>query len=243
MIGASMRSVIMNNKTLAILMATVMVLSSCCILVSPSEDTYAESNGTLVVETSPDFAPYDYIYGTEYTGIDMDILRRVGEIIGYDIEFRNNSFDSIILSVQQGKCDFGASGFTINDDRKQQVNFSKPYATIHQVVVAQKGANITSEDDIRGKKISVQTGTSGADYAATLSSDIVYQKGYSEVVLDVLYGKAFCEVVDDAVAYAQVAAHPNDLEVFKVLNAPKEEYGFVFKKSDVNSAVCKNYFF
>ncbi len=232
---------------LAIFMATVMVLSSCCIFVCAplSEDTYGatESNGKLIVETSPYFAPYDYIYGTEYAGIDMDILHRVGEIINYEIEFRNNSFDSIILSVQQKKCNFGASGFTINDERKQMIDFSKPYATIHQVVVAQKGADITSEDDVKGKKISVQTGTSGADYATTLTSDVIYQKGYSEVVLDVLYGKAFCEVVDDAVAYAQVAAHPDELEVFNVLNAPREDYGFVFNKDDaalrnlVNSAL------
>ena len=217
---------------MAMLLAAVFILSSFCIVISPSEEVYAEeTKGTLYVETSPDFAPYDYMYGTEFTGIDMDILREVGRRINYNIEFRNNTFDSIILSVQQGKCDFGASGFTINDERREMINFSHDYAVIKQVVVAPIGLDITSEDDVRGKKISVQTGTSGAAYAETLSNNIVYQKGYSEVVLDILNGKAYCEVVDDAVAYAQIAAHPDKLTVYDVLTGCEPEYyGFVFNK-------------
>lgn len=88
---------------------------------------------TLVVETSPDFAPFDYMVGSEYVGIDMDIVRAVCDEMGYNVEFRTNSFDSILMSVPLGKADIGASGFTISEERAKSVLFSTPYAQINQV--------------------------------------------------------------------------------------------------------------
>lgn len=201
---------------------------------SPETPPYDFSKRSVTVETSPDFPPYEYTLGTEYVGIDMDIMRAIGKDLNWNINFRTNDFNSIIMSVQQGKCDMGASGFTISEERKQQVAFSDPYATVKQVVVVLKSSSINSLDDVRGKTISVQAGTTGADYAATVTdtSKINYQARYTEVVLDVLNGKTDCEIVDDAVARAQVAAHSN-LEIRDILtDAETEYYGFVFSKSN-----------
>ncbi len=221
----------MNKKVLAVAMATVFLMSVAIGIVPYGSDSEAGS-GTIVVETSPDFAPYDYYYGTQFAGIDMDILRAIAKDTGFNIEFRQNSFDSILLSVASGKCDFGASGFTINDERRQNVDFTDSYSVIKQVVVTQKGnSSITSEKDLHGKKIAAQTGTSGYDYAEKIDGAImVPQKGYPEIVLDLLNNKADCEIVDDAVAAAQVAAHPNELKVLDILDAEPEYYGFAFKK-------------
>ncbi len=189
-------------------------------------------NKKLVVETSPDFPPYEYLLGEEYVGIDMDIVRAIADRLGYTVEFRQNNFDSIIMSVQQHKTDFGASGFTIDEDRKAQVNFSTPYAEIKQVVVVKKNSSITTLDDVKGKKISVQSGTSGAAYAEGVSSNIIYQKSYNEVLLDVLKGKVDCEIVDRPVAEAQVANN-KDLEIRNILtDAETEYYGLIFAKDN-----------
>ena len=189
-------------------------------------------NKKLVVETSPDFPPYEYLLGEEYVGIDMDIVRAIADRLGYTVEFRQNNFDSIIMSVQQHKTDFGASGFTIDEDRKAQVNFSTPYAEIKQVVVVKKNSPISDLEDVKGKKISVQSGTSGAAYAEGVSSNIIYQKSYNEVLLDVLKGKADCEIVDRPVAEAQVANNP-ELEIRDILiDAETEYYGLIFAKDN-----------
>lgn len=201
----------------------------------PTTPSYFNYNGTLVVETSPDFPPFEYMYGTEYAGIDMDLMRAICDELNYKLVLHNNSFDSIILSVQQGKCDIGASGFTIKEDRLDQVLFSDPYAEIRQVVVVKEGSPIQTLDDVRGKKISVQTGTSGAEYAETISSDIVFQKTYGEVLLDVMNGKADCEIVDSTVAEAQVA-RTSGLKVLDILDADVEYYGLVFAKG--NQELC-----
>lgn len=222
---------IMNKKVLAVAMATVFLMSVALGVVPYLDDSEADSR-TLVVETSPDFAPYDYYYGTQFAGIDMDILRAIAKDTGYNIEFRQNNFDSILLSVEAGKCDFGASGFTISDERKQSVDFTEPYSKIKQVVVTQIGnSSITSEKDLQGKKVAAQTGTSGYDYAETIEDAVlVPQKGYPEIVLDLLNKKVDCEIVDDAVAMAQVAAHPKELKILDILDVEPEYYGFAFKK-------------
>ena len=203
-----------------------------------SSDTpsFFSYNGTLVVETSPDFPPYEYLYGNEYTGIDMDIMRAIGYDINYRIEFRQNVFDSITLSVQQGKCDLGASGFTISEDRLEQVDFSTPYAEIHQVLVVQEGSTIQTLEDLRGASVSVQTGTSGYDYAVELngrgmSLDIKTYKDYPIALLDVIQGKTQAEIVDSTVAKAQVAKNPG-LKILDILDAKPESYGFIFQKGN-----------
>lgn len=202
---------------------------------SPDTPSYYSYQGTLIVETSPDFPPFEYMYGKEYAGIDMDLMTAIAEDMRYRLEIRNNNFDSIVLSVQQGKCDIGASGFTMSEDRMEQVLFSDPYYEIHQVVVVKENSNIQTLDDVRGKRLSVQTGTSGAEYAETLSGDIIYQKAYTEVVLDVMTGKADAEIVDSAVAEAQVARNPG-LKILDITDAEPEYYGFIFSKD--NQELC-----
>jgi polar amino acid transport system substrate-binding protein len=154
----------MNRKIMALLMAAVFILPMVGVVISPSEDIDAASKGVIVVETSPDFAPYDYYYGTEFVGIDMDILRAIGMDTGYSIQFKQNRFDSIITSVTAGNCDMGASGFTITDERKKSVNFTQPYTTIKQVAVGLKSNPLTSESGLIGKDLVAQLGTSGEYY-------------------------------------------------------------------------------
>ena len=198
--------------------------------------SFFDYKGSLTVETSPDFRPFEYMYGTSYAGIDMDLMRAICNDINYRLDLRNNVFNSIILSVEQGKCDMGASGFTMTDERKEQVLFSDPYYEIHQVVVVPKGSDIWTIDDLKGKTISVQMGTSGAEYAEDVTSNVRQLNTYTEVVLDLLQGKAHCEIVDNTVAQAQVLENP-ELEIRDILtDAETEYYGFIFSKD--NQELC-----
>ena len=204
---------------------------------SADTPSFFTTKGTLIVETSPDFPPFDNMHGQEYVGIDMDIMRAIGYQIGYNIEFRQNTFDSIVLSVQQGKCDVGASGFTIDDDRKEQVDFSTPYAEIHQVLVVKEGTNINSKEDLKGKTVTSQLGSSGAQYATDHlpGTNLVAQKDYTTALLDVISGKAIAEVVDSTVAEAQVAAN-DGLKILDILDdAETEYYGLIFQKGDTET--------
>ncbi|MBO7204804.1 MAG: transporter substrate-binding domain-containing protein [Candidatus Methanomethylophilaceae archaeon] len=216
----------MNRKIMAILMAAVFILPIVTVSISFNDGVEAAATDVIVVETSPDFAPYDYYYGTEFVGIDMDILRAIGMDTGYTIKFVQNRFDSIITSVTAGNCDMGASGFTITDERKNSVNFSNPYTTIKQVAVGKSGLNVTSERDLDGKKLVAQMGTSGEYYAAEslkgalneANKNVTGLNTYSDIVFGLLNNVYDFEIVDEPVAQAQVTANPS-LEVYDVLKA------------------------
>ena len=149
----------------------VAVMSVLCLMgtsLCVSTDVEAADGRTLVVETSPDFAPFDYQVGKEYAGIDMDIVRAVCNDMGCNVEFRTNTFDSILMSVPSGKCDIGASGFSISEERAQIVDFSIPYAEINQVVVAPKDTTIQDKEDLNGKITT--TGTTSSSRRPTRTS-------------------------------------------------------------------------
>ncbi len=219
----------MNRKVKT---AAVVAIVLACAFVVVSQ--LGDDNGdAIIVETNPNFAPYDYLYGSEFTGIDMDIIRAIGNDLGRRVVFKQNDFDSIILSVKQGKCDVGASSFTISDTRAQEVDFSNPYTVNRQVVVVKEGSSISTLDDLMGKKISVQVGTSGADLAMkyTSATNISFQKDFMQALMDVLDGKTDCEFVDRVVAVSQQKANP-ELKILNILDAPLEYYGFIFSKDN-----------
>ena len=111
---------------------------------------------------------------------------------------------------------------------------SPPYAEIHQVLVVKEDCTIQSKEDLKGKTVTSQLGTSGADYATEhlTGSNLIQQKDYNIALLDVISGKAVAEVVDNTVAEAQVAAN-DGLKILDILDdADVEYYGLIFQKGN-----------
>ena len=101
-------------------------------------DPYITSTGTgatKTVATSPDFPPYDSLYGAKFTGIDMDIIRAICNELNYQVSFVNIEFDGVLTGVSTGTYDVGASGISYRDDRAEEMLFSDEYTTTEQVVV------------------------------------------------------------------------------------------------------------
>jgi len=92
---------------------------------SPADTTHP--NGTLFMGTSADFPPFEFWEYGEIVGLDPDIARAIGDLLGYQIEIIDMDFAAIILSVQTGQVDFGMAGMTINEERLQMVDFSQGY--------------------------------------------------------------------------------------------------------------------
>ncbi|MDR3315687.1 MAG: transporter substrate-binding domain-containing protein [Coriobacteriales bacterium] len=122
--------------------------------------------GTLTVGSDCDYPPFIYMEGETPAGFEYEILQLVGEKLGLKIEYlAPQAFDSILASVSAGtKMDIGVSSFTINDVRLETVDFCVPYFDSNQAVVALKSKGYTSVEDLRGKKVAAQSGTTGADW-------------------------------------------------------------------------------
>ena len=195
---------------------------------------------TLKMGSSIDFAPYEY-YDDEtgdIVGIDVEIAYAIAEKLGYGLEIVDMQFDSIIAAVVSGKVDFGMSGFTITEERKQNVDFSTPYTTAVQSIIVPEGSAITSVDDIfnveNSYNIGVQIGTTGDLYitddvaANSLKHNIERYNKYHDAFAALASGKIDCIIVDDQVAIAFVSAN----EGMKSLDTAYafEEYAVCFAK-------------
>jgi len=207
---------------------------------------------TLTMGSSIDFPPYEYYHDEtgEIVGIDVEIAQAIADKLGYELEIVDMQFDSIIAAVVSGKVDFGMSGFTITEERKQNVDFSTPYTVTQQSVIVPVGSAITSVDDILNPeneyKIGVQIGTTGDLFISDdvelngLKHTIERYNKYHDAVLAILSGKIDCIIVDEQVALSFVAAHDN-LATLDTAYAV-EEYAVCFAKNselyaDFNAAL------
>ncbi len=89
----------------------------------------------LVVATNAAFAPFEYMEGDSYYGIDMEIAALLAEELGKELVINNMKFDSVCLSVGEHKCDIAMAGLTVNESRKEIVNFSKSYYDAYQKLI------------------------------------------------------------------------------------------------------------
>ena len=231
------------KKLLAVLLVVVCTFA----MVACGNKTEDAESSILVMATNAEFPPYEYYDGDEIVGIDAEFAEAIAEKLGMELKIEDMAFDSIIPAVQSGKADFGAAGMTVTDERKTQVDFSDTYYTGRQVIiVAEDNTEITGLDDLKGKKIGVQQGTTGDIYATddkNIGDENVerYNKGF-EAVQALQQGKIDAVIIDDQPAQIFVKENKG----LKILETEyvEEEYALCFKKDSdlvekVNKAIAE----
>lgn len=125
-----------------------------------------DNSNKLIMATNATFPPYEYYESEKIVGIDAEIVGKIAEKLGMEFEIKDMEFDTILNAVQSGNANIGAAGMTVTEERKQSVNFTDTYANAVQVVIVREDTDIKSVDDLKGKKIGVQTSTTGDIYAS-----------------------------------------------------------------------------
>lgn len=156
-------------KLMSVILLLGLVLQGCTSNKGNDDDkdktaTYegkALEDGVLNVGLSADFPPYEYYDKNEIVGIDVEISKAVAEYLGYEIKISDMDFSNIIASIESGKIDAGVSGMTVTKERLESVNFSNSYAKSVQLVVINEDSDIKAIDDLEGKKIGTQLGSTG----------------------------------------------------------------------------------
>ena len=196
-----------------------------------SKESKKDSKDTLVMATNAEFPPYEFHEGDDVVGIDADIARAIGEEMGMEVKIEDMAFDSIIPAVTSGKADFGAAGMTVTEDRKKNVDFTDTYATATQVIIVKEGSDIAGPDDLTGKKIGVQLGTTGDIYADDIEDAKVERdnKGF-EAVQALTQDKIDAVVIDGEPAKEFVA----EADGLKILDEAftEEEYAIAVAKDN-----------
>ena len=134
---------------------------------APAADLQLVTPGQLTAGSDTTFQPFESMNGSVAEGFDVDLLTAIAKEMGINkVVFSSEIFDSLIPTVKAGgKFDVIASGMTIKADRKLEINFSDPYFDSNQSVAMKTGGTYAAPADMKGKKVGVQSGTTGSDWA------------------------------------------------------------------------------
>lgn len=190
------------------------------------------------------WAPFEWVSAKgAYLGFDLDVMRAIAVLEGYEIEILDTPFDSIIPAIIAGKGDIGASGFTITAERAQVISFSKAYWEANQAAVVRAGSGLTLDKlAARGRTVGAQRGTTGAFWVeenwVPKGVTLVEYETFPEAILDLLAGRIDAAVADVDPSKMAVQQYKGRIELAGVIETG-EEYGFVVQKGDPKKILPK----
>ncbi len=216
------------KRSTIILFTALVVLSMVLAACQPAQK--AEEKYTVATDAT--WPPFEIVNEStkEVEGFDIDLLKAVAEKAGIQIEFVNIPFDSVLTGLSQCQYDMAISSITITDERKKTMAFSDPYFEAGQIIaVAADNGDIKSKDDLKGKKIGAQLGTTGEIEANAIEG--VEYKAYDSIdlaFLDVIAGQLDAVISDNPVALGYVGQYPDKIKTV----------GDVFTDENYGIAVC-----
>ncbi|NCS78881.1 MAG: ABC transporter permease subunit [Microcystis aeruginosa K13-07] len=150
------------------------------------------------VATEATFPPFEFQQGGQLTGFDIDLMRAIGKEADLNIDFRNLPFDGIIPALQARTVEAAISGMTITSERAQAISFSRPYFRAGlAIAVREDNRTIKNFEDLKGKRIAVQIGTTGALEATKIPGARVSQFDSAALALQELINGRVEAVVND----------------------------------------------
>jgi polar amino acid transport system substrate-binding protein len=207
------------------------------------------SSGKLTVCSDvpyPPFEDFDKSSPTGFKGFDVDLVTYIADGLNLDLIYKDSAFDPLQsgLALNSGQCDIAASAMTITPDREQNLDFSDGYATVNQSLLVPTGSDIKSIDDLAGKKVGVQQGTTGKAYTEEHApdADVVTFPSDAEMYQAIKAGQVDALLQDYPVNY--VHQQQGGFEIVQTYNTG-EEYGLAIKKGntglvdDVNAQLQK----
>ena len=244
----------MPKRLLALLLALPLLLAAC----GDSDDgddnggvdaagSGDSAGGKLTVCSDIPYAPFEFEDDDgELKGVDIDLVKAMGEEMGREVEFKDTDFDGIFAALAAGNCDMIASSVSITEERKKENDFTDGYFEIQQSLLVRKGEESTLKDfaSLKGKTVGVQSETTGAAFAeeecGTADCEIKEFTGADEL-FTALKAKQVDAVVQDFPINSYNAETTGDTVVSATFEADEpEEYGFVVPKDDQDLLVDLN---
>lgn len=188
-----------SRNVLALLAASTLALTACG--GSSSDDSGGGGDdaglgliqsGTLTVCSDIPYPPFEFEEGGEYTGFDMELMEKISAGLDLELAIKDVGFEGLQSgsALAAGTCDIGASAMTITEEREKNLDFSEPYYDSLQSLLVPEDSDIKTIEDLAGKTVGVQQGTTGQKYAQE-------------------------NVPEDA----EVKAYPSDAELFPALQS------------------------
>jgi glutamine transport system substrate-binding protein len=234
------------NKLTRILVVMILVLGLVLTATAcgqkaeqPAPKPEAPKEVVFKVGTEPTFPPFEMTDEKtgEIIGFDIELIKAIAADQGFKVEIINLGFDGLIPALQTGNINIVASGMSITEERKKEVDFSDPYIDAGlAIAVNEKDTAIKGKDDLKGKTVAVQIGTTGAAKAEELKNEGLIKEiktfnTVDVVILELMNGGVDAVINDKPVTEAYISKQPGKIKIVgEVLES--DSYGFAVKKGD-----------
>ncbi|PSL06667.1 amino acid ABC transporter substrate-binding protein (PAAT family) [Haloactinopolyspora alba] len=195
--------------------------------------------GTLTVCSDIPYPPLEFQdpdSPSGYAGFDIELMQNISDNLGLEMAVKDVGFDALQSGTifASGQCDIGASAMTILEERKENLDFSDPYYDSLQSLLAPVDSGIQSIDDLSGKTVGVQQGTTGQRFAQENLPDDANdpQRFPSDGELwPALQAGNIAAILQD---YPPNYVHAQDNPDFEIVQTfeTNEQYGFAFPKGE-----------
>lgn len=191
----------------------------------------------ITVGTDATWPPMEFINeDKELVGFDIDLMKRIAEEAGFEVEFQNTAWDGIFAGLGTGEYDAVISSVTITEERQETMDFSEPYVNAGQVLVVQQSASgVTTLDDLEGEPVGAQIGTTGA--IAVQEHGGPELRTYDEIGLaveDLANGRISGVVADTPIAANYALQNEQYSDSLEIVGEPftEEVYGIAVKEGN-----------
>jgi polar amino acid transport system substrate-binding protein len=194
----------------------------------------------ITIATDATWPPMEMVDANkDIVGFDIDLMNAAAKAGGFTVEFKNTAWDGIFAGLDNGKYDAVMSSVTITDDRKKTMDFSLPYINAGQILVVKSTlSGVTTLDDLKGKTVGAQIGTTGAfEIDKVKVANKITEKTYDDIglaIADLANGRIDAVVCDTPVAAQYALQNDQYKGKLKIVGQPftEEYYGVAVKKGN-----------
>jgi polar amino acid transport system substrate-binding protein len=217
---------------------------------TPAVDLKLVTPGQLTVGSDTSFPPFESMNGNVAEGFDVDLMGALAKEMGVNtVVFKTEIFDTLIPTLKAGgKFDVIASGMTIKADRQKEINFTDPYFDSNQSIAMKTGGTYTGPADLKGKKVGVQSGTTGESWATENlkpAGAIIVPFKDAVQAFSALQAGNVVAVINDLPVTAEIVKDPSKGLAMIAQIPTGEQYGFGVSKDNpallaaLNAALAK----
>ncbi|MCQ6277685.1 amino acid ABC transporter substrate-binding protein [Bacillus sp. EB600] len=223
--------------TMILVFAAVFAIMAGCANSNSKSSPGQDNKKTLVIGVDDTFAPMGFRdKSNNLVGFDIDYAKAAAKKMGTTVKFQPIDWSTKEAELSSGRIDLIWNGYTITDERKKKVLFTKPYLKNSQVIVTRADSNINKLDDLAGKVVGLQSQSSAADALNSnpIKSKIKTVTEYKTndlALTDLKNGRLDAVVIDEVVINYYMSLQKNSYKVLRDSLAP-EEYGVGVKKGN-----------
>ncbi len=228
---------LLMKKLAATAMAGILAvtMAACGASEESTGDTTKKNDKVLTMGTSADYFPFEYIdtaKGDDIVGFDVAIAKEVTKNLGYDLKIEDMEFGSLLGALSAGRVDFVMAGMTPTDERKKNADFTDIYFQSKNLVMTKDKA-ITSDDELKGKKLGVQLGSIQEALAKDRykDSEAVSLNKIPEIIQELNTGRIDALIIEDAVA-VKYMDQDKALKTYEIKEDGPTGSAVAFKKGD-----------